>query len=66
MKDIGVGLLSALAGSAIGIGIVFSRSYCFSPNPRLKLSCFVPILGFAFVEALALFSLILAFLIIFS
>lgn len=69
MKEIGVGLTTtALAGSAIGIGHIFSAFLnAYAVNPRIKSELFTyTILGFAFVEALALFSLLLAFLLLYT
>jgi F-type H+-transporting ATPase subunit c len=69
MKEIGVGLTTtALAGAGIGIGHIFSAFLTsFAINPRIKSDLFTyTILGFAFVEALALFSLLLAFLLLYT
>lgn len=69
MKEIGVGLTTtALAGAGVGVGNIFAAFLtAFSVNPRIKTELFTyAILGFAFVEALALFSLLLAFLILFG
>jgi F-type H+-transporting ATPase subunit c len=69
MKEIGVGLTTtALAGAGIGVGNIFASFLtAYSRNPKIKNDLFTyTILGFAFVEALALFSLLLAFLILFG
>jgi F-type H+-transporting ATPase subunit c len=68
-KYIGAGLATiSLAGSGIGIGIVFSGLLIsFSRNPSLEKQLFIyTILGFALSEAIALFGLMMAFLILFS
>ena len=59
-KLIGAGLATiALAGAAIGIGLVFAAYITgTSRNPALKAELFnITILGFALVEALGLFAL---------
>jgi len=68
MKYIGVGLLSALAGAGIGVGQLFaSLLIAYAKNPSLRDKLFSwAILGFAFVESLALFSLLICFLLLFS
>lgn len=68
-KLIGAGLATiALAGPGAGAGIVFgSLVVAVSRNPFLKQDLFVlAILGFALTEALALFALMMAFLILFA
>lgn len=68
-QKIGAGLASfGLVGAGIGIGIIFgSLIYGISRNPQLEPQLFrVAILGFALTEAIALFSLMLSFLILFS
>ena len=65
-KYIGAGLATiSLAGSGTGIGIVFSGLLVsFSRNPSLEKQLFIyTILGFALSEAIALFGLMMAFLI---
>lgn len=68
-KKIGGGLATiGLAGAGVGIGVVFG---CFliaySRNASLKNDLFVyTLLGFALTEAIALFALMMAFLILFS
>jgi F-type H+-transporting ATPase subunit c len=68
-KFIGAGLATiSLAGSGVGIGIVFAGLINgFSRNPSLQKQLFIyAILGFALTEAIALFGLMMAFLILFS
>lgn len=68
-KFIGAGLASfGLAGAAIGAGLVFSSLVAsVSRNPSLRSTLFsLSILGFALVEAVGLFSLLLSFLILFA
>jgi F-type H+-transporting ATPase subunit c len=67
-KFIGAGLATiGLAGAGVGIGTVFgSLVIGISRNPSLKDELFkLAILGFALTEAIALFSLMMAFLILF-
>lgn len=66
-KLIGAGLATiSLAGAGVGIGSVFSSFIsAYSRNPRLEKSLFsYTILGFALTEAIALFGLMMAFLIL--
>lgn len=68
-KYIGAGLASiSLAGSGVGIGIVFgSLLVSISKNPKMTKQLFsYAILGFALTEAIALFGLMMAFLILFG
>ena len=68
-KYIGSGLATiSLAGSGVGIGIVFSALIsAFGRNPSLESQLFVyTLLGFALTEAIALFGLMMAFLILFG
>jgi len=68
-KAIGAGLATiALAGAGIGIGNIFSGLVlAVSRNPNEKDELFrLAILGFALTEAIALFALMMAFLILFS
>ena len=68
-KFIGAGLSTiGLAGSGAGIGIVFGALVLgISRNPSLKDELFrMAILGFALTEAIALFALMMAFLILFA
>jgi len=68
-KKLGAGLATiGLAGAGVGIGIVFG---CFlmaySRNPEIKNQLFgYTLLGFALTEAIALFALMMAFLILFT
>jgi F-type H+-transporting ATPase subunit c len=69
MHFIGVGLTTlALAGAGIGIGLVFhGLLIAVSTNPRHKEELFTyAVIGFAIVEATGLFSLMLAFIMLFS
>jgi F-type H+-transporting ATPase subunit c len=68
-KFIGAGLATiSLAGSGVGIGIVFSALInSIARNPSLSKQLFIyTILGFALTEAIALFGLMMAFLILFG
>lgn len=68
-KLIGAGLTSiGLAGAGLGIGNIFgSLLVAVSRNPNEKDELFrLAILGFALTEAIALFALMLAFLILFT
>ena len=68
-KFIGAGLATiGLAGAGVGIGTVFGALVLgVSRNPSLKDELFkLAILGFALTEAIALFSLMMAFLILFA
>ena len=68
-KLIGAGLCTiALAGVGGGIGTVFSALIIsVARNPHLMKQLFAyAILGFAFTEAVALFALMMAFLILFT
>ena len=68
-KQIGAGLAtSGLAGAGVGIGVVFASLVIgVSRNPNLKDDLFrFAILGFALTEAIALFALMIAFLILFA
>jgi len=68
-KYIGAGLATiSLAGSGAGIGTVFAAmvtSYARNPSAEKKLF-FYCVLGFALSEAIALFGLMIAFLILFG
>lgn len=67
-QRIGSGLAtSGLSGAGLGIGIIFSTLiYGVGRNPTLKEDLFrIAILGFALTEAIALFALMIAFLILF-
>lgn len=68
-KLIGAGLATiGLAGPGVGAGIIFAGLLSASAhNPFMKNHLFVwAILGFALTEALALFALMMAFLILFA
>lgn len=68
-KLIGAGLATiGVAGSGVGIGTVFGALVTATArNPSLKAQLFTyTILGFAVVEAIALFALMIAFLILFA
>lgn len=68
-KLIGGGLATfGLAGAAVGIGLVFAAYIQgTSRNPGLKAELFgITILGFALVEALGLFSLMMSLMILYA
>lgn len=68
-KFIGAGISTiGLAGAGVGIGNVFSALLSsVSRNPSMRDDLFkIAILGFALTEAIALFSLMTAFLILFA
>ena len=68
-KFIGAGLATiGLAGAGVGIGSVFgSLVESISRNPSLQQELTrTAILGFALTEAIALFALMMAFLILFA
>ena len=68
-KLLGSGLATiSIGGTGVGIGIIFgSLIEGFSRSPELGKQLFTyAILGFALTEAIALFGLIIAFLILFS
>jgi F0F1-type ATP synthase membrane subunit c/vacuolar-type H+-ATPase subunit K len=68
-KFIGAGLaVFALAGVGLGIGNIFSTLISsISRNPASRAAVFpIGILGFALTEAVALFALLIAFLILFA
>ena len=69
MKAVGAGLATiALFGVGIGIGNVFSTLIStVGRNPSVQQRVFpYAIIGFALVEAVALFALLIAFLILFT
>jgi F-type H+-transporting ATPase subunit c len=68
-KFIGGGLATvSLAGAGVGVGTVFAGYLnAVARNPKLEKTLFTyAILGFALTEAIALFGLMMAFLIIYS
>ena len=68
-KMIGAGLATiGLAGVGTGVGIVFAALViAYARNPSLKQELFSSaILGFALTEAVGLFALMMAFLILFG
>jgi len=68
-KSIGAGLAAiSLAGAGIGIGNVFSGLLvALAENPDIQETLFIyAMLGFALTEAIALFGLLLVFIILFS
>ncbi len=68
-KLLGGGLATiSIAGSGVGIGVVFGALILgMARNPSVKQQIFVyAILGFALSEAVALFGLMMAFLILFA
>jgi F-type H+-transporting ATPase subunit c len=68
-KNIGGGLAAiGLAGAGAGIGNVFgSLLVAFARNPGLKKELFIyALLGFALTEVIALFALMITFLILFA
>ncbi len=68
-KMIGAGMATVgLTGAGIGIGIVFGALIIgFARNQELKKDLFgYAILGFALTEAMGLFALMMAFLILFT
>ena len=67
-RFIGAGSASAgLGGAGLGIGVVFGFLLSsYSRNPNLKREFFAyAILGFALTEAMGLFTLMMAFMILF-
>ncbi len=68
-KLIGAGLATiALAGAAIGIGLVFAAYIGgVSRNPSLQAQLFnITILGFALCEAMGLFALMMALMLLYA
>jgi F0F1-type ATP synthase membrane subunit c/vacuolar-type H+-ATPase subunit K len=68
-KMIGAGLaVVALMGVGVGIGNIFSSLItAIARNPSARSEVFpIGILGFALTEAIALFALLIAFLILFT
>jgi len=68
-KIIGGGLATiSIAGAGVGIGVIFgSLLLAFSRNPSAKAELFnYAIIGFALTEAIALFGLMMAFILLFA
>ena len=68
-KLVAAGLATiSLAGSGVGIGIVFAALItAIARNPFLTRQLFVyAVLGFALTEAIALFGLMMAFLLLYA
>jgi F-type H+-transporting ATPase subunit c len=68
-KVIGAGLTTlGLGGAGVGVGLVFAALInSTSRNPSIKSDLFsYAILGFALTEAIGLFSLMMAFLILYA
>jgi F-type H+-transporting ATPase subunit c len=68
-KFVGAGIATiGLAGAGVGIGVVFSALILgIARNPSLKDEMFkMAILGFALTEAIALFVLMIVFLLLFA
>jgi len=68
-KVIGAGLTTmGLAGAGVGVGLVFAALInSTSRNPSIKSDLFsYAILGFALTEAIGLFSLMMAFLLLYA
>ena len=68
-QKIGAGLATfGLVGAGLGIGVIFaSLIIAVGRNPTLKKDLYqIGILGFALTEAIALFSLMFAFLVLFA
>jgi F-type H+-transporting ATPase subunit c len=68
-KYIGAGLATiGLVGAGVGIGVIFGAFLmAYSRNPQMKEDLFkYAVLAFALTEAIALFALMMAFLILYS
>jgi len=68
-KLVGAGLATiALAGAALGIGVIFaSLINGISRNPSLRRELFnMAILGFALTEAMGLFALMMALILLYA
>ena len=68
-KFVGAGIATiGLAGAGVGIGVVFSALILgISRNPSLKDEMFkFALIGFALTEAIALFVLMIVFLLLFA
>jgi F-type H+-transporting ATPase subunit c len=69
LKSVGSGIATTgVSGAGIGIGIVFAAFIsAVGKNPEVEKTLFpYTILGFALAEAIALFSLMMGFLILFA
>ena len=69
MRLVGAGLATiSLSGSGVGIGVVFHGLLVgLSRNPQIEQTLFgYAILGFCFSEAIALFGLMITFLILYG
>lgn len=69
LKGIGSGIATVgVTGAGIGIGLVFAAYItAVGKNPEMEKNLFpYTILGFALAESIALFSLMMAFLILFA
>jgi F-type H+-transporting ATPase subunit c len=68
-KLVGAGLATiALAGAAVGIGVIFGALInAISRNPSLRKELFnMAILGFALTEAMGLFALMMALILLYA
>ena len=68
-KYIGAGLATiSIGGAGVGIGLIFSAYIIgHAYNPELDAKLFsIAVLGFALTEAIALFGLMMAFLLLFG
>lgn len=68
-KVLGAGFATiGVAGSGVGIGTIFGALViAYSRNPNLKKDLFIyALMGFALTEAIALFALMVAFLLLFG
>lgn len=69
MKQIGAGLaIISVSGSGAGIGYIFgSLILAYSKNPSLQGQLFTyALIGFALCEAIAIFGLVITFIILFG
>lgn len=68
-QKLGAGLSTiGLAGAGIGVGFIFaSLTFSISRNPKITSDLYkAAVFGFALTEAIALFALMIAFLILFA
>jgi F-type H+-transporting ATPase subunit c len=69
LKSVGAGLAAiSMLGSGVGIGVIFAGflvAYARNPREEKKLFSYA-LLGFALTEAIALFGLMIVFLILFG